>query len=889
MAQQLIRRLRAAPVITAAIALAASALAQPTVVNGTGNPDVDIPAVQAAVNLGGEVVLGGHFSFDKPPTIPSPLQAVGFPQAMVLISKTVAISGAGDAIIERGTIPFYVAAPGASVSIQKLRFVSPSKSAIVVYAVSGLVVASCRIEGFVPLPNIQFSGIGITASDMAAMPTPAQPGHPENISGRIVIANNDLDLVGGTPSDAVLGITTFSAGQLPTGEVDLYISGNTINNVNRPGIDIRRLGGRAHVEGNKITTSPVATQATPESIRVVGIGSFVIAHNVIDCQWSNPDAIGIGAYSQFADWPITNVVIVDNDITMSAPGGVRFTSFSAGIDIRGFAQGVFVGDNYILGRARAAVAVDVFSGGVPADTAFVLNRLEGFDASVAQIIVGSGVTGTLILGPESSVNDQGINTVIFPCAGRMCIAEGIFTTAGRTTVPRHGHTATLLTDGRVLIAGGSVNPNGSSVSSAELYTPATGTFSSTGSMITNRQFHTATLLLDGKVLIAGGTASGNSALASAELYDTATGTFTTTGTMAKARSGHLAALLPNGKVLIAGGVDSANCNACPAFLVGSELYDPVAGTFSPTADMHMPSFERNMAILLASGKVFIGGGQSSDLYDTANGTFSTTGGWSTISSDWPDAQGLLTNGQVLVTGGNPDGFGSSTFAGVYDPGTGRFRLTGPMSAARDWHNATTLPDGTALITGGQINGGQTVSAAELYDPVIGGFVPAGSMITSRCCHTATLLNTGQVLIVGGITSSQGYPSYQPVNVITAELYTPSVMIPAPALFSLSSDGKGQGAIWDAITGKVASPSAPAVAGEILSMYTKGLGHGSVIPPQVAVGGRLSEILYFGDAPGYPGYSQVNFRVPDGITPGSAVRVRLIYLGRSSNEVTIAMN
>jgi uncharacterized protein (TIGR03437 family) len=107
------------------------------------------------------------------------------------------------------------------------------------------------------------------------------------------------------------------------------------------------------------------------------------------------------------------------------------------------------------------------------------------------------------------------------------------------------------------------------------------------------------------------------------------------------------------------------------------------------------------------------------------------------------------------------------------------------------------------------------------------------------------------------------------------------------LFSHSSDGKGQGAIWDGITGKLASPSAPAVAGEILSMYATELGN--VIPPQVAVGGRLAEIQYFGDAPGYPGYSQVNFRVPDGITPGSAVPVRLIYLGRSSNEVTIAVN
>ena len=210
-----------------------------------------------------------------------------------------------------------------------------------------------------------------------------------------------------------------------------------------------------------------------------------------------------------------------------------------------------------------------------------------------------------------------------------------------------------------------------------------------------------------------------------------------------------------------------------------------------------------------------------------------------------------------------------------------------MNAARDIHTATMLPDGTALIAGGQINGGQTVSMAELYDPAIGGFTPAGTMITGRCCHTATLLNTGQVLIAGGITASQGFPSYQPLDLATAELYNPPVMIRAPMLFSLSSGEKGQGAIWDGNTGKIASPSAPAVAGAILSMYARWLGN--VIPPQVAVGGRLADILYFGDAPGYGGYSQVNFRVPDGITPGSAVSVRLSYLGRWSNEVTIAIN
>ncbi|SRR6266699_1663967 len=105
---------------------------------------------------------------------------------------------------------------------------------------------------------------------------------------------------------------------------------------------------------------------------------------------------------------------------------------------------------------------------------------------------------------------------------------------------------------------------------------------------------------------------------------------------------------------------------------------------------------------------------------------------------------------------------------------------------------------------------------------------------------------------------------------------------------LRSDGKGQGAIWRATTGEVASPTSPAVAGEVLAMYTSSLIEGAVIPPQVVIGGRLAEVLYFGDAPGYPGYNQVNFRVPSGIAPGSTVPVRLSYVGRTSNAVTIAV-
>lgn len=472
-------------------------------------------------------------------------------------------------------------------------------------------------------------------------------------------------------------------------------------------------------------------------------------------------------------------------------------------------------------------------------------------------------------------------------------SAGTFTATGNMTTDRHSHTATLLADGRVLIAGGVSAYK--SLSSVELYDPRTRTFKATGGM-TPRAAHSATLLPNGKVLIAGGyftPATAYTSLATAELYDPETGRFSATGEMSTPRSGATATLLNNGKVLIAGGFYYPGQSNC-CFPIGAELYDPDTGTFTATGDM--TSGGADTATLLPNGKVLISKGNldrlipasepasiftawpyltATELYEPSSGKF-TFAGYAATNHSGPTAT-LMMNGKVLIAGGDiGDGDGGSLAAELYDPASGTIARTGNLRVGREQHTATLLPDGSVLFAGGHLVPDLSVTA-EIYDPLKEAFSGTTSMPIAHEVHTATLLGDGTVLIAGGVWGNSN-----------AELYTPAAVIPAPLLLSLSGDGRGQGAIWHATTGQAASANNPAVAGEALSMYTTSLADGGVIPPQVSVGGRLAEVLYFGSATGYPGYYQVNFLVPHGVPPGPAVSVRLTYLGRSSNAVTIGV-
>jgi N-acetylneuraminic acid mutarotase len=287
-----------------------------------------------------------------------------------------------------------------------------------------------------------------------------------------------------------------------------------------------------------------------------------------------------------------------------------------------------------------------------------------------------------------------------------------------------------------------------------------GAWSSAGSLNTIRSTHTATLLPNGKVLVAGGLGTGGVYLASAELYDPASGTWTATGSMGAARYEHMLAVLANGQVLVVGGANSTNV------LASAELYNPATGTWSGTGALNTARMFHT-ATVLANGKVLVAAGynngplSSAEVYDPASGTWTATGALNTAR--YYHRTTLLPNGKLLVSGGTVGPGGPFlTSAELYDPVSGKWTATGSMAGTRCWHNSTLLPNGQVLVEGGY-NGGRS-SGAELYNPASGTWTVTGSLATGRDGQPATLLPNGKVLVAGG-TGVSG-------NLASAELYDP---------------------------------------------------------------------------------------------------------------------
>jgi hypothetical protein len=268
------------------------------------------------------------------------------------------------------------------------------------------------------------------------------------------------------------------------------------------------------------------------------------------------------------------------------------------------------GDVLIVGGVNA-LFVPLLSGPtVP----WILSSTDVFDVARGRFIAGVNMiverdspSATMLTNGKVLVLGGGTN-----CAELYDPDTGKFTATGPMEAERYGQTATLLTNGKVLVVGGGSTQ-------AELFDPGIGKFSPAGMMEQNRDFHTATLLLDGRVLIAGGSPyARSSATDTTELYDPLNGVFEPGPKMLKSRAGHTATLMTNSQVLIAGGHDDNS----------AEIYDPVAEQFNATGNMSVSRFGHS-ATRWPDGKVLIAGGwnksyqplAATETYDPKSGEF----------------------------------------------------------------------------------------------------------------------------------------------------------------------------------------------------------------------------------------------------------------------------
>ncbi len=293
-------------------------------------------------------------------------------------------------------------------------------------------------------------------------------------------------------------------------------------------------------------------------------------------------------------------------------------------------------------------------------------------------------------------------------------SSGTWSLTASMNVARYGDTAILLSNGKVLVAGciDGISSSNQITNTAELYDPSSGAWSITGSMSVARVYHTATLLSNGKVLVAGGIDGSNGSLTNtAELYDPSSGAWSLTSSMSVPRRFHTATLLSNGKVLVAGGT---SFNGSDASNNTAELYDLSSGTWSFTGSMNVGR-RLHTATLLSNGKVLVAGGidtsnassNTAELYDLSSGAWLITGSMN-VGRQIHTAT-LLENGNVLVAGGQSFSSYSVNTAELYDPNSGIWSLTGSMNVARIYHTATLLQNGDVLVVGGGY-----INSAELY-------------------------------------------------------------------------------------------------------------------------------------------------------------------------------
>jgi len=293
---------------------------------------------------------------------------------------------------------------------------------------------------------------------------------------------------------------------------------------------------------------------------------------------------------------------------------------------------------------------------------------------------------------------------------------GTITQVAPLRTPRHDHTATLLSDGRVLVVGGYNVPE-RWLADSEVYDPSTNIWTVVPMLYSHGVQHTATLMKDGRVLVVGGAMRSGPGTERVEIFDPQTNSWSEAMPLPSDRASHTSQILDDGRVLVAGGGGGTSIPAGGDAL----LYDPQKNNWTGTGPMVKPRIF-GQSVRLSDGRVLVVGGvnledtfnegpnrkmsESAELYDPALNIWTATGNLS--EARYGHVLELLLDGRVLVSGGARDWdccWTDNSFVReieVYDPGSGLWYTAGVLPQPGIYAASVRLTDGRVWVTGGKV-------------------------------------------------------------------------------------------------------------------------------------------------------------------------------------------
>ncbi|WP_448096751.1 Tc toxin subunit A-related protein [Luteibacter yeojuensis] len=341
----------------------------------------------------------------------------------------------------------------------------------------------------------------------------------------------------------------------------------------------------------------------------------------------------------------------------------------------------------------------------------------------------------------------------------------VFVPAGSMIAARVGHTATLLEDGRVLVAGGR-----GGVATCEIYDPKSDKWTAAKDMHYGRYRHSAVRLENGAVLVLGGRSTDPDDAITAELYDPSSDTWSVVAPMPRAFKRMPMVALPGNRVLYLGEFEPAGVS--PDYPSNGAIFDLASNTWKKTP--FQDNWPSGYTLTdLQDGSVMIAGGLDKDgrpldevasYDDFARPHFSKI---TTLPTATIGHSATVVDGSFYFAGGHGEAGGDRNEVGYIDAPLEPWKKVASMHFARSQHFAIALQNGKLLVLGGNH------SSAECYDPSMGAWLDTAFTLEPRMDFTATLLRDNSVLVVGGTTNG--------VQLKSTERYIPDESVAGSSL------------------------------------------------------------------------------------------------------------